>query len=115
MKDQMKDQMKDEKYVVFKRNEFYEMMGALALPPYEGVDDNGGNVDCAPIAEKIINTVEATAIDDAVVIRRQDVFSTPALDAYYFVLRLLERLQDIADHFHTQAQLAWNTDRKLPD
>lgn len=121
--------MEDEKYIVFKRNEFYEMMGALALPPYEGTGDDGRSVDCAPIAQRIIRTAEETALGDAVVIRRQDVFAPPALDAYANAITVAleltvhgvsnseraRRLKDIADYFHEQAKLAWTTNRKIPD
>lgn len=113
--------MKDEKYIVFKRDEFEkwaEVDAAYGFP--------------APIP-------------DAVVIRRQDVFAPPALDAYanailcvvtalegvkrgaeirnekpdrpidYTPGEMAERLQGIADYFHQQATMAWESERKLPD
>jgi hypothetical protein len=71
-------------------------------------------------------------IDDAVVIRRQDLFAPPALDAYANAIQIantiashapvderathtMTRLQGIADYFHSQAEAAWLTERKLPD
>ncbi len=90
----------DDKYIVFKRAE-YE---AWAV---------GG-----PKAEPI---------DDAVVIRRQDVFAPPALDVYANAIQIAielrgattveqrENLRQTADYFHEQAEAAWHTDRKLPD
>jgi hypothetical protein len=75
-------------------------------------------------------------VDDAVVIRRQDAFAPPALDAYANLITAaiqvsqdfsshipgvdqeppsVIRLREIADYFHEQAALAWDTHRKLPD
>lgn len=125
------------KYITFKRADFYDMMGRLALPPYTGhtptgkVERAGGNWDCAPIAEEIQRCAEAMELHDAVVIRRQDVFAPPALDAYASAIQVviemlgqcipieenlaLSGLQDIADYFHEQAAKAWNEQRKVPD
>jgi hypothetical protein len=74
---------------------------------------------------------DLNVIPDAVVIRRQDIFAPPALDAYANGIRVaieamksdnagyndkvVERLEDIAQYFHEQALLAWETDRKVPD
>lgn len=100
--------MIDKKYVVFKRLDFEEWYAELPeadYPPF---------------------------IEDAVVIRRQDVFAPPALDAYGNailcvveamktderpeIVDTVDRLQGIADYFHSQANLAWQIrDRKLPD
>lgn len=66
-------------------------------------------------------------INDAVVIRRQDVFAPPALDAYANSMRIVlegmdpgdmrrSNLQKVADYFAGEAAEAWlNHDRKLPD
>lgn len=71
-------------------------------------------------------------VEDAVVIRRQDVFAPPALDAYANAIQCaiellakdasephtfetMGRLQIIADHFHDQAAKAWTEPRKIPD
>lgn len=100
--------MGDGKYVVFKREEWRQWI------------DEWPEVD--PEAEP-------AALEDAVVIRRQDVFAPPALDAYANAIQTCVEvlcngtspsgraadLQKIADYFHTQAQLAWDTVRKLPD
>lgn len=71
----------------------------------------------------------AAEIEDAVVIRRQDMFAPPALDCYANAIqtcievltngsaptgRTLQ-LQGIADYFHDQAAKAWTEQRKLPD
>jgi len=89
--------MKDEKYMVFKRNEFYELMGELALPV--------GDVDCAPVAQNIEKRAKEVSLQDAVVIRKQDMFAAPALHAYassiQTVIELLESLApdpNIKDH-----------------
>jgi hypothetical protein len=94
--------MGDNKYIVFKRSEW----GQVAGPAQE--------------------------VEDAVVIRRQDVFAPPALDAYANAIQvvietlqldaseprtfeLMGRLQYIADYFHDQAAKSWSEQRKLPD
>jgi hypothetical protein len=105
---------KDEKYVVFKREEWNAFLGECtdALPAGHGV-------------------IDPDAIEDAVVIRRQDVFAPPALDAYANAiliavealkkagdLELLQRadtLVTIADYFHQQATAAWLSHREFPD
>lgn len=90
--------------------------------------------------QKFLSTVNSAGLPmpvlDAVVIRRQDVFAPPALDAYSNAIQcviealgqvgqhpdlqeevwgLMNRLQGIADYFHAQATLAYESDRKLPD
>ena len=67
----------------------------------------------------------AAELEDAVVIRRQDIFAPPALDAYANAMtcvieasaddRMRRQLQPIADYFHDQAAKAWTEERKLPD
>src|SRR5678815_3846850 len=105
---------KDSKYIVFKRNEFFEMMGQLALPPFPGGGAEGQ--DCAPIAQHVIDVAEKTCVEDAIVIRRQDAFAPPALDAYANAITTsiqldlvvnggnkhpaVTRLKEIADYFH---------------
>ena len=102
----------NDKYVVFKRED------------WEAHLDQPG---CMP---------ESLEVDDAVVIRRQDVFAPPALDAYAnlitaaiqisqdaagFIpgvdeeLEATKRMREIADYFHEQAQISYDTFRKLPD
>lgn len=70
-----------------------------------------------------------TPVEDAVVIRRQDAFAPPALDAYANAIQCVievlcngmkpsgktEQLQGIADYFHDQAAKSWSEQRKLPD
>lgn len=91
--------IKDEKYVVFKRSD----LAGLPFPEH------------------------IQAVPDAVVMRRQDVFSPPALDAYANGIQVAltickalfieppEGLQEKADYFHQQAVAAWEADRKIPD
>ena len=118
-----------EKYITFKRDEFFAMMGYLALPPWrdhESGDLVGAAMDCAPLAEDITKEVERVRLKDAVVIRRQDYFAAPALNAYAQCIAISARLiQDdlvrqgellqIADYFHQQAELAAEEGWKLPD
>lgn len=93
------------KYVVFKGEDWYEFHQASI----HGEPHN-----------------YPTPVDDAVVIRRQDVFAPPALDAYANSIQVAitaggvegnarVRLARIADFFHEQAVLSWDTTRKLPD
>jgi len=96
--------MLDDKYVVFKKKEWAE-----------------ANRHIRPMPEPL---------EDAVVIRCQDVFAPPALDAYGNAIlcvieamkkmpgadkERMEELQDIADYFHRRASDAWQVERKLPD
>ena len=85
------------------------------------------------MAEKyLVTKLDGTPVDDAVVIRRQDVFAPPALDAYANAIQTsleilrhsagvtyegvdVERLQEVADYFSDQAAKAWTEQRKLPD
>lgn len=104
----------DEKYVVFKRSEFENLLD---------VHDAWG--------------MEMMRLEDAVVIRRRDLFAAPALDTYANSITIaidvmcghdmpldeaieasatIGRLQEIADYFHDQARKSWETQsRKLPD
>ena len=103
----------DEKYIVFKREDFERYIFPHGSPPYVDYE-----------------------VRDAVVIRRQDVFAPPALDAYANLIRAaidifvdaggfvpgvdeeppaIARLSKIADYFHEQAMAAWDTHRKIPD
>lgn len=80
------------KYIVFKREDLFQLMGELALPPYvqrpdkpyrEGQGEiEGAQWDCAPIAEHIKQRVEATELPGCTVLRDQDVFTADALHTY---------------------------------
>jgi len=115
--------MHDEKYVVFKWEDMIDFIQELCK-------------DGVPTFQEVDETVKAWKVDDAVVIRRQDVFSPPALDSYAnSILAAVEVLQDcyegglppdvygtvrrlrsIADYFHNQARDAWaETQKKVPD
>lgn len=107
--------MKDEKYIVFKREDWDR---------YTSRSGCGANVAKALLP-----------LDDAVVIRTQDVFAAPALDGYANAIRTgmaiatlgpLEnnaeaneihwRLGEIADYFHDRACESWERgDKKIPD
>lgn len=79
----------------------------------------------------LVTKLDGTPVEDAVVIRRQDVFAPPALDAYANAMAVVietlrsadvqyegvrvDRLQEIADYFADQAAKAWTESRKLPD
>lgn len=97
--------MDDNKYIVFKRDEFMEWFSAM-----------------------VKGTTTPPILQDAVVIRRQDIFSGPALHVYAanigLVAKLLNnegingrgaKLRGVADYFHDQAILADEEGYKLPD
>lgn len=104
--------MSDQKFITFKRPEMEKWM---ANNPSPGLP---------------------SPVPDAVVIRRQDKFAPPALDAYSNSILVaiemfmdsgmgdqmndkqeatLNRLQEIADYFHEAAVASWTSQRKLPD
>lgn len=102
----------DDKYIVFKRNVWNKCITEMQ-------DRHGVWPTPQPV-------------EDAVVIRRQDVFAPPALDAYsnsiLVALELMnednplfaesargKRLAEVAAYFHSQAATAWDANRKLPD
>jgi hypothetical protein len=108
-------QPQDSKYVVIKKSDITQKMNYYS-----------GN----PNLRDGIRVVMDMALSDAVVIRRQDVFAPPALDAYAsgiaVALEVLtaaghgesegaKHLRSVADYFHEQAQASWDTHRKLPD
>ena len=117
----------DAKYITFKRSEFYEMMGELALPPWKDPEGSlvGTEWDCAPIAQVIKKRAEDTELIDAVVIRRRDMFASPCLATYANMIALVANnidnhdiandLLGIADYFDRQANLAADEGWKLPD
>lgn len=84
----------------------------------------------AGTAKDILHALYANQIDDAIVIRKQDVFAPPALDAYANAIQCvieavkevdgydpkkIKTLQRIADYFRMQAEDAYDMKRKLPD
>lgn len=85
----------DDKYIVFKREEFFRAVLEDTLP------------------------LEQFALKDAVVIRRRDHFAGPALHTYAACIAMVAtvkpELQRIADYFHEQALEADATDGKFPD
>lgn len=124
--------MKGNKYIVFKIEDFYELLGELGLPPYfprpdvvgDQGDPAGTDWECDRIAQHIQARSEAVAIKDAVVIRRQDIFAPVPLEVYASSIKLAislaekspvsEALSETADYFYEQASLSWATNRKIP-
>lgn len=93
---------KDEKYLVFKTEDFQRLASSGLVP------------------EEIV----AYRVPDAIVIRRQDYFASPALAGYAASIAIAaklapeedrKRLLGIADYFESQAQLAADEGWKLPD
>lgn len=59
----------DADYVVFPRATFFEFLGAWALPPWPDVDGHltlGGDVDCAPLAERLAEWVKQNDLSSVV-------------------------------------------------
>lgn len=102
----------DQKYIVFKRADFMRFI--LRLYALETSNEQ-------------VKAAEAMAIYDAVVIRTQDAFASPALHAYAYGIQLAARLikehdqvashkfSNIADYFHFRALEADSGSQKLPD
>jgi hypothetical protein len=121
------DMPTDSKYMVFKREELYQMMGLLGLPPWNAPDGTlvGADWDSAVFAQAISVAIEATALKDAVVIRRQDKFASPCLLTYAAMIGMVGKehpdpkvsaeLLAIADYFQRQGELAGDEAWKLPD
>jgi hypothetical protein len=119
--------LSDGKYIVIKQKAWDDFLVDIATPALN-----------AKLGAALNGMLETGEVQDAVVIRRQDVFAPPALDAYANSIKvavlamresalaggydlseedaeIVERLQGIADYFHGQAVLAWDAKRKLPD
>lgn len=99
------------KYATFNRQ---ELLDALALR-------TANDPVLYETLRKVLTKIE---IDDAVVIRRQDLFAAPALHGYAASIDVAIRMGDpasmrdlkaVADYFHEQAVLADAESYKLPD
>jgi hypothetical protein len=102
----------DEKYITFKRQEFLELVSPEAR----------NFATSKALYDKLLDL----ALPDAVVIRRQDYFASPALNAYASCIAIAARFMNddlvrqgellaIADYFHQQAELSGDEAWKLPD
>ena len=106
--------VEDHKYVVFRRDEFYRMVGSW-------FGTKAANVDIAAIADQC----DRGRLKDAVVIRRQDYFASPALATYASMIAIAlhlipdgerkDELMRVADYFERQAELAADEGYKIPD
>lgn len=98
---------RDDKYVTFKRGDLADSLGRL-------------NAD-----ELLRLGLGRIEVRDAVVIRRQDLFASPALATYAACIAITaactdnditkKSLTDVADYFQRQAELAAAEGYKLPD
>lgn len=97
----------DDKYITFKREEFLEKTNPSAM-----------NMATAEIHRQELLDL---ALPDAVVIRRQDLFASPALATYSSCISLVavfnkrDDLLAIADYFQRQSELAAEEGWKIPD
>lgn len=106
MSDDWSMEPNDDKYVTFKRDEFMNVMGEWVAPQ---------------IKDALLSLILA----DAVVIRRQDFFASPALGTYAQCIALVarttpdqilgKRLINVADYFQRQSELAAEEGYKFPD
>lgn len=109
--------MADNKFIVFKRDEFITW-----IQLHRETVTAGAVLDLMP-----------ESLKDSVVIRKQDVFAPPALDAYANSIMvanealkavgiiantplatMVNQLHTIADYFHAAAADAWESTRKIP-
>lgn len=100
-----------DKYVVFNREDFFQVIGDVMSHELSGED--------------LRQRVKEVEISDAVVIRQQDVFAPPALDAYANGINVAlsltgpgpvaSHLRTLADYFHSKAAQSWQMTRKIPD
>lgn len=104
--------MTDEKYIVFKRKdfqEFWERIGGSGAKGIDGVWENAPD-----------------PLQDATVIRGQDLFAAPALDSYANSIGVFvsladpgdprrDYLQSVADYFHRRADESRGIAFKTPD
>jgi hypothetical protein len=106
----------DAKYITFKRQDFLEWLGFL--------HSQDPSTYALPVLVKDVNDL---AIADAVVIRRQDLFASPALATYAATIGMVsvalkqsgarhtEDLLKVADYFQRQSELAADEGWKYPD
>jgi hypothetical protein len=104
----------DEKYITFNREEFMQWLGEMSTYDLREMS----------VAE-ILSKLENLSLADAVVIRRQDYFASPALAGYAasigVTLHMVEdpktraQLMAVADYFQRQSELAADEGWKLPD
>ena len=112
--------MDNAKYRIFKRDDFMKFLGDIAAP-----SGNETKIRLTNLLglDELAEHYEAR---DSVVIRLQDVFAPPALDAYAnsitVALQFIDpetveykHLQSVADYFHEAARQSWEIDRKVPD
>lgn len=108
--------MQDEKYVVFKRQDWLDFC--------EGMGEDG--VHCGGSAGIYITDLADRPLNDATVIRGQDLLAQPLLSVYVDMLAVIlktgglsdaERvnLQRTSDYFHDRAAEAHELGWKLPD
>ena len=106
----------DDKYITFKRDEFYKLMSGSAKLT-EGTHANR--------LSGMLAGADDIAIADAVVIRRQDYFASPALATYAAMIGIAVKLSmdpdvsyqltRVADYFERQSHLAADEGWKFPD
>lgn len=125
----MKTAAIDQKYITFKRQDFYEMMGELGLPPWSDGKgpDVGGDLDCAVLSERITQVAEERCIKDVIGLRLQDMFTSTALHAYVNAVQnaievlehinapVPEHLYSVRDYFHDLAIDSDSAPTKMPD
>jgi len=108
------DSVDNEKYVTFKREEFVTWIGLLSTMDLR--ETNPG---------ALLTEALELRLEDAVVIRRQDLFAAPALATYASMIGMVaqnisnptvsKELLSIADYFDHQAGIAADEGYKLPD
>ena len=105
----------DEKYITFKREELMQMVGRWSSEHMLGTTN----------VPRLLDDVDRIAIPDAVVIRRQDYYASPALAGYAASIAIAvkttdddkkrNQLMEVSDYFQRQSELAADEGWKLPD
>lgn len=104
----------DDKYITFKKQDLMEWLGEMSTLDWSKRE-----------SPMFVADINAMALHDAVVIRRQDKFASPCLLTYASMIGLVgdnhpdpkvrADLLDIADYFQRQGELAGDEAYKLPD
>lgn len=108
-----------DKYVVFKISDWLDQREVINRV------SNTTNAEDGRVLDGALSALDRARLDDAVVIRRQDLFAAPALHTYAAMMAIAvrlskasperDRLHEIADYFHEQAVLADDEGRRIPD
>lgn len=117
-----------DKYIVFKRDEFYDSLDTLHKLVFPSHNRDAMSGSAEERQEKLLDwsgNLHKSVLADAVILRRQDRFTGPALHTYTAMMNMAVRfmepskerthLSQLADYFHEQAVLSDEESFKVPD